>query len=83
MNNVFRFVCIYRPPSSDIVNRISFINALENQIIVKINNRPICLMGDFNIIKIDWSIFCTFLDHTSVDTKLLLFSHRACSSQTN
>ena len=25
------------------------------------NNRPICLMGDFNITKIDWSIPCTII----------------------
>ena len=30
-------------------------------------------MGDFHITKIDWSITCILLNHTFVDTKLLLF----------
>ena len=77
MSYAFSFVYIYHSPNSEIVKSISFINVLENQIAINVNNRPLCLMGDFNITKIDWSIHCKILNHTSVGTKLLLFSQRA------
>ena len=33
-------------------------------------------MGDFNLTKIDWSSYCTTLNHTTADSKLLLFSQK-------
>ena len=33
-------------------------------------------MGDFNLTKIDWSGYCTTLNHTTADSKLLLFSQK-------
>jgi hypothetical protein len=34
-------------------------------------------MGDFNLTKIDWSVPCPTLNHTSADVELLLFSQRS------
>ena len=77
-SEVARFVCIYRPPNADMVNSLLLMDALEKQIAPANNNRLTIIMGDFNLTKIDWSRYFTTLNHTTADSKLLLFSQK-CS----
>ena len=75
-SEVARFVCIYRPSNTDMVNSLLLIDALEKQIVPANNNRLTITMGDFNLTKIDWSGYCTTLNQTTADSKLLLFSQK-------
>jgi hypothetical protein len=77
ISNAVRFVCVYRPPNSDIDCSISFLNYLETVISPINSTKPIVIMGDFNLTKIDWSVPRLLPNHTSADEKLLLFSQRA------
>ena len=58
------------------VNSLLLIDALEKQIDPANNNRLTIVMGDFNLTKIDWSGSCITLNHTTADSKLLLFSQK-------
>ena len=71
-----RFVCVYRPPNTDLVSSISFFSALETDLTPLKANFPIILMGDFNLTKIDWVNLRPTLNHTAADTRLLLTSQR-------
>jgi exonuclease III len=77
VNNVVRFVCVYRPPNSDMTSSLSFLKALESNIAPFNCNKPVIVMGDFNLTKIDWSVPCPTVNHTTADVKLILFSQRS------
>ncbi len=77
VSHVARFVCVYRPPNSDMASSLLFLKAMESQIAPFNCDKPVIVMGDFNLTKIDWSVPCTVLNHTTADAKLLLFSQRS------
>lgn len=68
------FVFVYRPPNSDMTCSVALINALESQIVPTACNKPVIIMGDFNLTELDWSFPCTVVDHT-----LQLISNYYCS----
>ena len=49
VTNVVRFVCVYRPPNTDMSSTLSFLEALENQIAPYTLGKPVIIMGDFNL----------------------------------
>ena len=53
VNNVVRFVCVYRPPKSDMPSTLLFLEALEPLIALYTLDKPAIIMGDFNLTKID------------------------------
>ena len=65
------FVCVYRPPSSDVTSILLFLEAFETQIVL-FN----IIMGDFNLTKIDWSVPCTVINHKAADAKSLFVFQR-------
>jgi hypothetical protein len=79
--NLIRFVCVYRPPNSDMVNSLCFLKALESEIAPLKGDKPTIIMGDFNLTHVDWRVPCTTLNHSIADEKLLLFSQRAFCTQ--
>ena len=52
------------------INSLLLIDALEKQIDPASNNRLTIIMGDFNLTKIDWSSYCTTINHTTAGSKL-------------
>ncbi len=76
VGNVVRYVCVYRPPNTDMESSLLFLNALKTEIAPLNCNKLTIIMGDFNLTKIDWSSSRTVLNHSTADTKLLLFSQR-------
>ena len=47
-----RFICVYHPPNTDMINSLAFITALESYIIPSDKDRFTVIMGDFNLTKI-------------------------------
>ncbi len=74
--NVVRFVCNYRPPNSDMTSSLSFLITLESQIAPYNCDKPVIIMGDFNLTKIDWSVPCPMVNHTTADVNqiVIIFS---------
>ena len=75
-SKVVRFVCVYRPPNTDMTSSLNFLRALQSEIATYNCNKLTIIMGDFNLTKIDWSVPCTLTNHTTADAKLLLFAQR-------
>ena len=77
VNNVVRFICVYRPPNSDMMSTLSLLEALETHFAPYTCDKPVVVMGDFNLTKIDWSVPCPTPNHTTADVELLLSSQRS------
>ena len=69
-----RFVCVYRPPNTNLASSISVFSALETDLTPFKANFPIILIVDFNLTKIDCVNLRPILNHTAADTRLLLTS---------
>jgi endonuclease/exonuclease/phosphatase family metal-dependent hydrolase len=59
------------------LSSLSFLEALESCIAPYSCDKPVIIMGDFNLTKVDWSVPCPISNHTTADVELLLFSQRA------
>ena len=71
-----RFVCVYRPPNSNLASSISLFSVLETYLTPLRANFPIIFMRDFDLTKIDRVNLCPTLNHTTAGTHLLLTSQR-------
>ena len=76
-----RIICVYRPPNFELAYSLSFFSALVSVIASLKTNSPILLMGDFNLTKIYWTSQLPTLNHSTVDSELILSCQRTQLTQ--
>ena len=76
-----KIICVYRRPSCDLTNSLSFLKAFETDSVPLKSDFPIIVMIDFNFTKIDWATQLPSLNHTTIDYRLILASQHAHFTQ--